>query len=193
MAWHDEKCARLELRWKDELPGCATCNRRAPPLIPTQTLPPPTPPSNTRRANLLCNWPPCLEFSPYATGSKHSLPAPPGHHPLRLLKNNETKRLIAKVRDVVIALDLEWATGTLTMQSEKSSQKTTSASSRSSGVYIPLLKPRAFRLLRLYGSQSQNDPIHCSLEVHDLANPCLPVFEALSYTWADADGDNSLS
>jgi hypothetical protein len=79
------------------------------------------------------------------------------------------------------------------MRSGESSQKSPPASFRSSAVYTSLLKSSAFRLLRLYGSQSQDDPIHCSLEVHDLADPCLPVFEALSYTWADADGDNSLS
>jgi hypothetical protein len=59
-------------------------------------------------------------------------------------------------------------------------------------VYETLPEPDGIRLLRLHGSESISSPIHCSLEVHHLRDPAVPVFEALSYTWADLAGDATL-
>ncbi|KAH7083792.1 heterokaryon incompatibility protein-domain-containing protein, partial [Paraphoma chrysanthemicola] len=59
-------------------------------------------------------------------------------------------------------------------------------------VYHRLEHDDSIRLLRLHGDQVSTDSVHCTLEIHRTRDPCLPIFEALSYTWADKDGDNSL-
>ncbi|KAF2679666.1 HET-domain-containing protein, partial [Lentithecium fluviatile CBS 122367] len=62
-----------------------------------------------------------------------------------------------------------------------------------SRVYGDLHYPDSIRFLRLHGSDDFESPIHCSLELARLYDPCLPLFEAVSYTWADLNGDDTLS
>lgn len=46
------------------------------------------------------------------------------------------------------------------------------------------------RLLRLKPALTES-PIHADIEIVDLQSPSLPMYEALSYTWADESGDFS--
>ncbi|KAF2825719.1 HET-domain-containing protein, partial [Ophiobolus disseminans] len=77
------------------------------------------------------------------------------------------------------------------MPTPKRSAEERQASDATTGIYSRLRK-FDIRLLRLHGSSKRTSPVHCSLEVHGLRDPCCPIFEALSYTWADSSGDNSL-
>ncbi|KAF4829613.1 Heterokaryon incompatibility protein 6, OR allele [Colletotrichum tropicale] len=57
----------------------------------------------------------------------------------------------------------------------------------------PLYEPlygRKIRLLKLLPGK-YHDPLHCKLQIVDLQFK--PEYEALSYTWADSNGDSSLS
>ncbi|KAI3540905.1 hypothetical protein CABS03_02278 [Colletotrichum abscissum] len=54
--------------------------------------------------------------------------------------------------------------------------------------YEPLIAHK-IRLLRLSAAERHHDPIHIDIRLTDLTSG--PKFEALSYTWADNDGDDS--
>jgi hypothetical protein len=49
----------------------------------------------------------------------------------------------------------------------------------------------SIRLLCIFGAVSFSNPIHCGLVVARLNDPRCPIFEALSYTWADDNGDKN--
>ncbi|KAL0782334.1 hypothetical protein CaCOL14_000240 [Colletotrichum acutatum] len=55
-------------------------------------------------------------------------------------------------------------------------------------VYEPLTAHK-IRLLRLSAAERHHDPVHVDIRLTDLTSG--PKFEALSYTWADNDGDDS--
>jgi hypothetical protein len=59
-------------------------------------------------------------------------------------------------------------------------------------IYASLPNDNSVRLLRLHGSATESDPVHCTLVVHKLCDPNRPTFEAFSYTWADSQGNSSL-
>ena len=59
-------------------------------------------------------------------------------------------------------------------------------------IYTCLPNTDSIRLLRLHGTSFEDDPVHCTLLVHGLHDPCRPIFEAFSYTWADSQGNSSL-
>jgi hypothetical protein len=59
-------------------------------------------------------------------------------------------------------------------------------------IYASLPNDDSVRLLRLHGSATESDPVHCTLVVHKLCDPNRPTFEAFSYTWADSQGNSSL-
>jgi len=78
------------------------------------------------------------------------------------------------------------------LQSTRQSPDGSGASSPFKTIYSTLPDANSIRLLRLHGHGTRKDHIHCTLEVHNLHDPCLTIFEALSYTWADSSGDSSL-
>ncbi|KAG9191347.1 hypothetical protein G6011_09435 [Alternaria panax] len=181
MAWHDAACATLDLEWEDGRPGCRTCERRAPVLTPIHTISPPAPPPDTPRSELVCTWPPKL-FSRARD------------------EDDENWELLAFIR---AGID-EWNGTTSTRQSQRALESAqqipqeqildqSKVASSFRHVYLHLPNADSIRLLRLHGSQTTNDPICCTLEIHRLSDPCLPIFEAFSYTWADSKGDSSLS
>lgn len=59
-------------------------------------------------------------------------------------------------------------------------------------MYTCLPNADSVRLLRLHGSASESNPVHCTLLVYGLRDPSRPTFEAFSYTWADSQGNSSL-
>lgn len=180
MAWHDATCAKLDLEWEDSQPGCRRCVRKAPKLAPIHPISPPAPPPDTPRSQLICTWPPSL-FSQ----------APSGH-------SGGSELLTCLLANID-----EWA-GTASprplrtaLQSEQQSllQQPLSRSGPGSlfqGIYSRLTDADSIRLLRLHGSGDTNYPICGTLEIHRLRDPCRPIFEAFSYTWADYKGDSSL-
>ncbi|KAI0550035.1 HET-domain-containing protein [Xylaria curta] len=57
-------------------------------------------------------------------------------------------------------------------------------------LFPPLSKQSDTRLLRLLPGDFSQD-VHCEISVHDLSSR--PVYEAISYTWADETGNDDLS
>ncbi|CAI9633017.1 unnamed protein product [Alternaria burnsii] len=181
MAWHDATCATLDLEWEDGQPGCRKCERKAPKLAPVHPISPPAPPPDTPRSELICTWPPSVFSQGQAGGHEDS---------------DTLARLLANID--------EW-TGT---SSTRPSQRELKSDQRSpqqqplnpsepnflfQGIYSRLPNANSIRLLRLHGSEDINHPICGALEIYQLDDPCRPVFEAFSYTWADSRGDSSLS
>ncbi|KAH7067448.1 heterokaryon incompatibility protein-domain-containing protein [Paraphoma chrysanthemicola] len=190
MAWHDAICGNPELLWQDERPGCARCRRWAPRLSPSQTNPPPAPPPDTHRLDLDCCWPTCISFVPTPISKSPVYGTP------RLCDGNETEALLPLVRQVVRLSEdtspiLEDPGNQMRLIQYATHQGPRVRSSFRT-VYNPLEYDDSIRLLRLHGNHVATDFVHCTLELHGTRDPCLPIFEALSYTWADKDGDNSL-
>jgi hypothetical protein len=121
----------------------------------------------------MCKWPPCVAYT----------------------RKDEDKELLAYVRDNIDCWTGEDITDGKLHTSPASIQPITTqheSSSAIGNVYEELPDAGMIRLLRIYGSEIPSDPMHCTLEIHRLHDPCLPVFEALSYTWADSNGDSTL-
>ncbi|OAG23540.1 HET-domain-containing protein [Alternaria alternata] len=180
MAWHDATCATLDLEWEDGQPGCRKCERKAPKLAPVHPISPPAPPPDTPRSELICTWPPSL-FSQAQGGDDED--------------SDTLARILANID--------EWTGTTSTRSSQrelKSDQQTPQQQplDRSEpdllfqGVYSRLPDANSIRLLRLRGSEDTSHPVCGTLENHRLHDPCRPIFEAFSYTWADSQGNSSL-
>jgi len=52
------------------------------------------------------------------------------------------------------------------------------------GLYTPLPTATSIRVIKLHTTQSNSDPIECTLHLTDLDHDTLE-FDALSYTWGD--------
>ncbi|KAH8624642.1 hypothetical protein IG631_20107 [Alternaria alternata] len=180
MAWHDATCATLDLEWEDGQPGCRSCERKAPKLAPVHPISPPAPPPDTPRSELICTWPPSLVSQAQGAGDEDS---------------DTLARILANID--------EWTGNTSTRPSQrelKSDQQTPQHQSLNpsepnvlfQGIYSRLPNADSIRLLRLDGSGDTSDPVCGTLEIHRLRDPCRPIFEAFSYTWADSTGDSSL-
>ena len=180
MAWHDATCATLDLEWEDGQPGCRKCERKAPKLAPVHPISPPAPPPDTPRSELICTWPPSLFSQAQGADDEDS---------------DTLARILANID--------EWTGTTSTRPSQrelKSDQQTPQQQplDRSEpdllfqGIYSRLPNADSIRLLRLHGSEDTNDSICGTLEIYRLHEPDRPIFEALSYTWADSQGDSSL-
>ncbi|CAO2655319.1 Nn.00g103830.m01.CDS01 [Neocucurbitaria sp. VM-36] len=155
MAWHDSTCATLHLDWHEERPGCRTCGRRAPSFTPAQAAPPPAPPPDTKRSDLLLSF--VRDHVDDWTGSSVNSGKP-------RIPTSTTYR-VAESGNVGPTSDF---------------------------IYHCLPNTETIRLLRLHGTESEIEPVHGALEIHRLHDPCMPIFEALSYTWADSTGDSTL-
>lgn len=176
MASHDPACS-LDLIWKDERPGCGRCNIFAPQPTPTEAVPPLPPPPDTKRSELICSWPPSISFAPGM---------------IDLTESSFVQEHIDS-----------WILGEDTPDDSEQSQRQPAVESpddprfhiihaAASQIYDRLPDSDAIRHLRLHGSDSSDSPIHCSLEIARLTDPCLAVFEAVSYTWANLNGDAKL-
>ena len=188
MAWHDATCAALKLEWEDGRPGCLTCQRKAPALSPIHPISPPAPPSHTSRSQLVCTWPP-RAFSNLNRDEDRDCVA----------ESDSDDEEEQKLRKFICANIDEWTASLATQgpeaslsQNEESLQQQIPPEPMLHNLYPRLPATDSIRLLCLHGSQMKSDPIHCTLLVCGLRDPGRPIFEALSYTWADSDGNSAL-
>ena len=188
MAWHDASCPDLHLEWEDGRPGCRTCQRRAPELTPIHPISPPAPPLHTSRSQLVCTWPPRV-FSNLIRDEDQGYAAASGHD------YNEEQKL----RAFICANIDEWTASHASQEHELSlsrNQESLQQQMRPEPmlhkIYSRLPETDSIRLLCVHGSKIKSDPIHCSLLVCGLRDHSRPIFEALSYTWADSNGNSAL-
>lgn len=208
MSWHHHICGDVSLRWCDGVPTCDTCGGSASSIITDtiETPHPPPAPENQKRSQLKLSWPPCVEYSGPIIDEKGSnvtaflienidrwenaslgcfgtendgelakRPAREGPHGGN--KTNESPVGVG-IDDALSKID----------DPARTSQ-TNRPKHALENIYGHLLKPYGLRLLRLHGSESLYAPVHCSIEVTALDDPKASTYEALSYTWADLDGD----
>ncbi|KAF7670978.1 hypothetical protein GT037_010942 [Alternaria burnsii] len=180
MAWHDATCATLDLEWEDGQPGCRKCERKAPKLAPVHPISPPAPPPDTPRSELICTWPPSL-FSQGQAG---------GHG-----DSDTLAHILANIDEWTGTSSTRPSQRELKSDQQSPQQQPLNPSEPNSlfqGIYSRLPNANSIRLLRLHGSEDTSDPVCGTLENHRLHDPCRPIFEAFSYTWADSQGNSSL-
>lgn len=209
MSWHDHTCGDINLRWCDGVPACDTCGSSASSVITDTIETPPPPPAreSQKRSQLKLLWPPCVEYDSEpivdkkgsnltaflienidrwentssgsfgteddgkpATESARQGPRDgneTNHSPVGVGINNALTRIDDRAR----------------------ASQTNHPKHGLETIYGHLPKPYGLRLLRLHGAESPHAPIHCSIEVTALDDPKASTYEALSYTWADLDGN----
>jgi hypothetical protein len=168
MSWHDIQCSSLHLVWDDGRPGCLRCERWAPELTPAHPIPPPPPPSHTPRSKLQCSWPPLVTYE----------------------QTPELDEMESSLRKKIDT----WEIGELIPSEDhwKPPDRTTMEINSWYSIYLELPDDDSTRFLRLHPSDTLDGPVHCSLETVRLNDPSARHFEAISYTWADSNGDTSL-
>jgi hypothetical protein len=178
MSWHNRSCY-LDLFWTEDGPGCRRCGRIAPAPKAVEAIPPAPPPPHTKRSELRCRWPPQVDYSDDSTEDPEF--------------QEETEYIRANVDDWEVG-SFETTAVPLSAGPITRSIKDDQMERGPSVIYTDRLKSDSIRVLRLHTSQESNGPIHCSLETISLHDPNAPLFEALSYTWADPlTGDAKLS
>lgn len=215
MSWHERSCSIPDISWAGDYPTCIRCGSSALSIAngSVVTPPPPSPPPCLKRSQLVCSWPPSIEYSgPYVDEKGNDITA-------FIIENIDRWEIDPfEVPDDQANFQ---EVGEASQQAEGSSElpgllmacSNTSEAYASDGVtqtthdkihlvasgppltycsdkiHEHLSGSDDFRLLQIYGSASFDDPIHCTLEVAQLDDPDVPLYEALSYTWADLDGD----
>jgi hypothetical protein len=212
MSWHSRSC-HLDLFWTEDKPACRRCGRIAPAPKAVEAIPPAPPPPHTKRSELRCRWPPQVHYSDdysedpefqeeieyiranvddWEVGSFWQVPATEARSEIT------TGAHIANATESCTR-DTSEARNEMTLAPSSTEPETWPVSDdriemEPSMIYGGLHDSDSIRLLHLYGSQECTEPIHCSLETIGLHDPDAPVFEALSYTWADPlTGDAKLS
>ncbi|KAF2728801.1 hypothetical protein EJ04DRAFT_87950 [Polyplosphaeria fusca] len=164
MSWHDPVCDPIEIHWKDQRVGCRRCGKWAPTYTEgVKPVPPPAPPPDTPRSQLRCTWPPSVEFSNDAFFDNFKDFIRENIDNWRIDNNWEDRRNApAPAPDTCV----EEHTSSNSCDAMSSPSNTTIST-----IYEPITKAKRTRLLRLYGSRSFHDPIHCSLEIVRLGQP----------------------
>lgn len=218
MSWHTRTCEDIELTWSDGIPSCLRCNSSASHLI-AETIeapPPPAPPPAVKRSQLKCAWPPCVPYTTSCFGeNQNDLTAPSADDVGGWMDEAEApRRDEGTLRDIESRVSAEFGydvapsdlfskaaqmTGedTAPRSALGKDQMTISQHSSLAGlsqrsIYADLSGTDGFRLLALHGTNDFNDPILCSFEPGQLGDPTLSLYEAVSYTWADLEGDKRL-
>lgn len=215
MSWHNRDCSIPDLDWRDGYPICIRCKSSASSIAngAAETPPPPAPPPTLKRSQLRCSWPPCVEYSEtfidedgndvtaFITENIDTWDIDATDPPDDQASFQEERDASQQTDRMVQAPELSMAFSNITTSeipdevAERTLNKTHTDTPdsisvhRSDRIHESLSGSDNFRLLRLHGSVSSNDPIHCSIEVAQLEDPDVPLYEALSYTWADLDGD----
>jgi hypothetical protein len=196
MSWHSRSCDIDIFRTEDK-PACRRCGRIAPAPKAVEAIPPAPPPPHTKRSELRCRWPPQVDYSDDSTEDPEF--------------QEEIEYIRANVDDWEVGSCGQVPATEARSERTKEARSETTAVLPSAGpitrsikddqmerepslIYTDRLKSDNIRVLRLHTSQDSNGPIHCSLETIGLHDPNTPLFEALSYTWADPlTGDAKLS
>lgn len=168
-----------------------------------ETPPPPPPPQGPKRSQLKLSWPPCVEYSgPIIDENGNNVTAclidnidrwedtclgrakmesheKPTTESAKEGRFSKTRRIESSVQ-----ADIPSRTDRLV-----ETPWTGHAEHALGTLYGHLPRPDGLRLLLLHGAESFHAPVHCSVVVTGLEDPKIPTYEALSYTWADRDGD----
>ncbi|KAF2248250.1 HET-domain-containing protein [Trematosphaeria pertusa] len=182
MSWHDPSC-QLDLRWHNGTPGCTRCGLRAPNIAATKGIPPTPPPPSILRSQLKCSWPPRVRY-----GTDLDL-----EDCAQFIRDNiDSWKIGDSSEDSASSPSKKVQETIIGHEPDASLMDLASSEPTQLDIYGRLPERDSIRLLRLHGSASPQDPVHCSLELVRLNEPELPIFEALSYTWADLDGNSEL-
>lgn len=181
MSWHNNTCSGLELHWQNGLPECRKCGSSSAHVITEQSeSSPPSPPLLLKRSDLNMTWPPGIAYEPVDPSSS-------------ILKDIDQWDVCPRRKSPVpIIAAIEHPKQPSVGQKSSGSIDSSNPVGRNATIYETLPKQNTIRLLCLHGSDSATSPIHCSLEAHQLGLADAPLYEALSYTWADENGDKRL-
>ncbi|KAK1528047.1 hypothetical protein CPAR01_12605 [Colletotrichum paranaense] len=171
-SWHDKACKSLSIGFSEELglPICAGDKCVAPRRGRTRAAPEIALPVPAPKTTFELTWPSSLNLVDRET-SNSSLVKEGSAEPKPSSLNDAGRNVVSHPG-----------------QHTPSQQKPTNDSPfRDENSYQPLVA-RKTRLLDLIGG-SYHDPIRIELHIADLA--VKPEYEALSYTWADENGDSS--
>lgn len=215
MLWHERSCGIPDLLWTDGYPNCIRCGASASSITngAMETPPLPAPPPSLKRSQLRCSWPPCVEYSGhFIDGDGNDLTEfiienidgwnidatdllddqvkrqEVRGAPQRTDGSSEALKL-PRVYSNTTYTDAADGVTEITHNKPHTAVQVPTSTQRPDRIHENICGPDDFRVLRLYGSTSSDDPIHCSLEVAQLDDPDGSLYEALSYTWADLDGD----
>ncbi|KAI3545866.1 hypothetical protein CSPX01_04790 [Colletotrichum filicis] len=171
-SWHDKACKSLNISFPEgaDLPICAGNKCKAPHHGRTLATPDPALPAPAPKTTFELTWPSSLNLVDREASSSS------------LVKEGSAEPKPSSLDDA--GRNVVSHPG----QHTPSQQKPTNDSPfRDENSYQPLVA-RKTRLIDLIGG-SYHDPIRIELHIADLA--VKPEYEALSYTWADENGDSS--
>ncbi|EXF80650.1 hypothetical protein CFIO01_06356 [Colletotrichum fioriniae PJ7] len=171
-SWHDEACNSIRIVFSEELdvPLCAGERCVAPRRGRTRAAPGTALPAPTPTTTFELTWPSSLALVDRET-SDSSLVKEGSTEQNSSSPNNASQDVVAD----------------LSQRTTSRQEPTSNSSSQDENPYQPLVA-RKIRLLVLSGG-NYLDPIKIQLQIADLQER--PQYEALSYTWADEDGDSS--
>ncbi|UQC73703.1 uncharacterized protein CLUP02_00349 [Colletotrichum lupini] len=174
--WHDQSCRRPEVSRPEgfETLCCSSCGMTAPLLVDLQHLYADTSPSSMPDAatTIKLRWPGSITFVGEVPGTSHEHDSPVESQPQPL--SAESKGAASTTDRGLRIISVH--------------NDTADACGQEKVFYEPLIAHK-IRLLRLSAAERHHDPIHIDIRLTDLTSD--PKFEALSYTWADNDGDDS--
>lgn len=164
ITWHRKRCHKADVVLAGQLPFCCSCDH-SPSDVDLglfQSLGPPKPPSSSQEG-LNLPWPSSVSYNTESILDEDG--------------TDLTPQLLSIVH------------GARTEESNIGEyQEPPSSDPKSTSGYEPRNSGRAIRLLCL-SKGVYDDPLHGSLVLDDLNNP--RSFEAISYVWADDDGDST--
>ncbi|KAK4678298.1 hypothetical protein QC764_306350 [Podospora pseudoanserina] len=179
-SWHEASCSRPDVSLAEGIPFCMSCGSMGPldDLEPSET-PPAIPILSGKRSGLSLSWPHSVKYATQLTdGDGNDL----GDVLQSVLLAEKPDDLQLDVQQEKIGSDLE-------------SNSSSSTIAQQCRTYHQSLVPSdevtgndSIRLLRL-GKGKGSEPLHGTLETRELKY--FPEYEALSYTWADANGQAS--
>ncbi|KAF0326023.1 hypothetical protein GQ607_006841 [Colletotrichum asianum] len=165
--WHSSACRRPDVMFLDDIgaPSCLNCGEIGAIDEAPSANAPNNPPETPQRAGFELRWPASLSFTEDGSGNDDS--------------TEQSKPNCPAAGEMFVAGETLRATDV---------GKHTTASAEMS-FYEPL-HARKIRILQLLPGE-YGDPVRCNIRTVDLQFK--PEYEALSYTWADSNGDASLS
>ncbi|KAK4171886.1 heterokaryon incompatibility protein-domain-containing protein [Triangularia setosa] len=184
-SWHEAACSRPDVSLTEGIPFCMSCGSMGPldDLEPSET-PPAIPILSGKRSDLSLSWPFSVQYAAQLTGED-------GDDLGDVLQSVVDSLESSKEKTDFLQQNARQGTGASDLESNSSS----STLAQQYRTYHQSLVPSdevigndSIRLLRLSKGKG-TDPLHGTLEIQELKY--FPEYEALSYTWADANGHAS--
>ncbi|KAK1761227.1 heterokaryon incompatibility protein-domain-containing protein, partial [Echria macrotheca] len=186
ISWHERSCFRPDVSLVDSSPFCMSCGSLASlDDLDAGQAPPPPPIPSQRQAGLALSWPSSVTYSASFVSDDEDLTS-------QLVEIAASAASQSYDMDISYGMDIDDdatsdTEGTLTGDEGPHGDPVPKAWAKREREHMDeLVGTDCIRILRL-GKGKGTDPLHGVLQVRQLKY--FPEYEALSYTWADANGN----